>query len=372
MADKGGGGGGEESDDSQKTEEPTAKKLREAREQGQVPLSREFNTWLMLLTGTLVLLLAGPSMMEGIALYFGGILANSGNIVLNDIRDVSAIMTDATLEMIRLLTVPFVAFMAAALLGTIVQIGFLMSPESIKPSLDKLDLIKGIQRMFSMKSMMEFVKGILKIIIIGVVSVAVLMPVMPTIDTHIGQNVISAMQDIQHIAARLLIAILVALFLITLVDVIFVRMDFHKRMKMTRQEIKDEYKQAEGDPHVKARLRQLRAERARQRMIQAVPEADVVITNPTHFAVALKYDSVKMDAPMVVAKGTDNVAARIREIAKEHDVPLYENPPLARSLFATVEIDQTIPPELYKAVADAISYVLKVKGKLKSSFANRR
>ncbi len=371
MSDKG-GGGGEQPDDSQKTEEPTAKKLKESREQGQVPLSREFNTWLMLLTGTLVLLFAGPSMMEGIALYFGGMLANSGTIVVQDIRDVSSIMTDATLEMIRLLTIPFIAFIAAALFGTVVQIGFLMSPESIKPSLEKIDLIKGVQRMFSMKSFMEFAKGVMKIVIIAVVSVVVLKPVLPTIDIHIGQSVMEGMHDVQYIAARLLTAILVALFLIALVDIIFVRMDFHKRMKMTRQEIKDEYKQAEGDPHVKARLRQLRAERARQRMIQAVPEADVVITNPTHFAVALKYDSAKMDAPTVVAKGTDKVAARIREIADEHGVPLYPNPPLARSLFATVDIDETIPEELYKAVAEAISYVLKVKGKLKSSFAMKQ
>lgn len=365
MSDKGGGG---ETDDSQKTEEPTAKKLKEAREQGQVPLSREFNTWLMILTGTLVLLLIGPSMMEGIALYFGGILANSGTIVLNDLRDVSGVMNDATVEMIKLIALPLIFFMAAALFGTLSQIGFVVSFESIKPKLDKIDLIKGLKRMFSMKSFMEFLKGLMKIIVVGVVSVVILMPVLPTIDTHVGQPVISAMQDVQEIAVRLLTGILVALFLIAIIDVMYVRMDFHKRMKMTRQEIKDEYKQAEGDPHIKARLRQLRSERARQRMIQAVPEADVVITNPTHFAVALKYDTTKMDAPMVVAKGTDKVAERIRDIANEHEVPLYENPPLARSLFATVDIDQQIPEELFKAVAEAISYVLKVKGKLKSSF----
>jgi len=163
---------------------------------------------------------------------------------------------------------------------------------------------------------------------------------------------------------RLMVGVLVIMLVVAVIDVMFQRFEHYKKMRMTKQELKDEYKQTEGDPHVKARLRQLRSERARQRMMQAVPEADVVITNPTHYSVALKYDPDEMEAPLCVAKGVDAVALRIREVAKEHDIELYENPPLARTLFDTVDIDETIPTEHYQAVAEVISYVFKRKGRL--------
>lgn len=172
------------------------------------------------------------------------------------------------------------------------------------------------------------------------------------------------MEELQTLFIRMMTGVLIVLLIIAIIDLVFQRTQHHKQMRMTRQEVKDEYRQSEGDPHVKARLRQLRAERARQRMMQAVPEADVVITNPTHYSIALKYDPEEMDAPLCVAKGVDEVALRIREVAKEHDVTLYENIPLARALFDTVEVEETIPMEHYKAVAEVISYVFKMRGNL--------
>ena len=358
------GEGGDEPDDSQKTEDPTSKKLEEARKSGQVPLSRELNTWLMLFSGAMIVMLYGPGMMTDMTKYLRGFLASVGTVDLVTPKDVGDVLSDVTLHTLGFLALPFLIFCMTAIAGTVLQIGFLASAESIKPSLEKIDIMKGVQRIFSMKSVIEFVKGILKLVIIGTVSAMVLMPVLPTIDQHIGQPIPLALQDIREIMQKLLTAILSALFLLALVDVVYVRLEYNKRMRMTKQEIKDEYKQSEGDPHVKARLRQLRIERGRKRMIQAVPSADVVITNPTHYAIALKYDPETMDAPQVVAKGVDNFALRIREVATEHKVTIVENPPLARSLWASVEVDETIPADLYKAVAEVISYVFRLKGRI--------
>jgi flagellar biosynthetic protein FlhB len=184
-------------------------------------------------------------------------------------------------------------------------------------------------------------------------------------DHLIGLELVAVMSEIGDMTSRLLIGILVVLFVIAVIDLVYQRMEHYKKMRMTKQELKDEYKQSEGDPHVKAKLRQLRQEKARARMMQAVPTADVVITNPTHFSIALKYNPDEMDAPVLVAKGVDELAFRIREVAKEHKVAIVENPPLARVLFDKVDVDQAIPPEHYKAVAEVISYVFRLKGKLK-------
>lgn len=357
--------GDDDQDDSQKTEDPTAKRLREAREEGQVPLSREVNTWLMLFAGSMVVLLAGPGMMEDLTGYLRNMLASSGSIILQEPHDAGEVFKDASQRVMGVLLVPMIVFLAAAFIGPVTQIGFLFSAKSIKPSIDKVDPMKGVKRIFSMRSLVEFFKGLLKLIVVGVVSYSVLTPALPTVDNHVGQPLDASLHDLHELAQQLMTAILSAFFLIAAIDLVYVRLDFNKRMRMTKQQIRDEYKQSEGDPHVKARLRQLRSEKARQRMMQAVPTADVVITNPTHYSVALKYEPEKMDAPIVVAKGVDNVAARIRELAKENGVMIVENPPLARSLHATVDVNDMIPAELYKAVAEVISYVFKMKGKIR-------
>ena len=255
--------------------------------------------------------------------------------------------------------------LAAAFVGPFLQIGPLFAPEIIKPDLSKISPIKGVQRLFSTRSLVEFVKGLLKLFIIGVVGTVIVYPYYGNIDHMVGLPVPALLDELKFLVVRMLTGILVVLMVVAVIDLVYQRYEHYKKMRMTKQELKDEYKQTEGDPHVKARLRSLRAERARQRMMQNVPQADVVITNPTHYSIALKYIPEEMEAPRCVAKGVDEVALRIREVAKEHDIILYENKPLARALYETVEIDEIVPPEHYKAVAEVISYVFKLKGRLK-------
>jgi flagellar biosynthetic protein FlhB len=254
--------------------------------------------------------------------------------------------------------------MIAAFMSPFLQIGPLFAPEIIKPDFSKVSPMQGFKRLFSMRSIMEFVKGILKIGIIGFVGFLLLKPFYGSIDHMVGLPVPMMMGEMQSLVLRLMSGILVVLLVVAVVDLVYQRFEHHKKMRMTKQELKDEYKQTEGDPHVRAKLRQLRQEKARTRMMQAVPEADVVITNPTHYSLALKYDPDEMDAPVLVAKGVDDVAMRIREVAKEHDIPLYENKPLARAMYDTVELDEMVPEKHYKAVAEVISYVFQLKGKL--------
>lgn len=353
----------EKPDDSQKTEEPTSKKLEEARKKGQVPLSREINNWLMLLAGTIfIVFLAGPMFVD---------LSNLMRDFIEKAHQMPSLpggmrilLGDTFLNVLSIMLIPLLFFMITAIAGPLLQVGPLFTTETMKPKLEKISVIKGFGRLFSMKALMEFFKGVLKIAVIALVGFILIYPFYGTIDHVVGLPLPIFMYELKELILRMMIGILIVTLIIAVIDMVFQRQQHHKQMRMTRQEVKDEYRQAEGDPQIRAKLRQLRGDRARQRMIQAVPEADVVITNPTHFAVALKYDPEVMDAPKCVAKGQDNIALRIREIAKENDVIIYENPPLARSLFDVIDVDQTIPPEQYKAVAEVISFVFKQKGRL--------
>jgi flagellar biosynthetic protein FlhB len=255
--------------------------------------------------------------------------------------------------------------MAASFIGPFLQVGFLFAPEVIRPDFSKISPVKGFTRLFSRRALIEFAKGLMKLSLVGGVGYLMIKPYYAAMDHMVGLPLPLLLAETMTLTMRMMIGILVALAALTVVDVVYQRNEFYQRMRMTRQEVKDEYRQSEGDPHVKGRLRKLRQERARRRMMQAVPKADVVITNPTHYAVALAYKPEEMDAPVCIAKGLDNVALRIREIAKEHGVVTYENRPLARVLYDTVEIDEAVPPEHYKAVAEVISYVFRLKGRIK-------
>jgi flagellar biosynthetic protein FlhB len=226
--------------------------------------------------------------------------------------------------------------------------------------------VQGLKRLFAPRALVEFIKGLFKITIAGAAIVFAIWPYRHRLtdlaDVALGDLVALMLS----LSVRMLMAALAVLLVIAALDYVYQRFSFMRRQRMTRRELLDEMKAQEGDPIIKGRLRQIRMERARRRMMAAVPTADVVITNPTHYAVALKYDQAKMQAPRVVAKGTDAVAARIRELAAEHDVPLVENPPLARTLHASVEVDQEILPEHYRAVAEVIGYVMKLKSRMGS------
>lgn len=351
---------GEEQDDAQKTEEPTPKKLEEARKKGQVPLSREVNNWLMLFAGTLVITaLAGPvfgHLTEILTAYL-----ERSHAFPSAPAGAALAFGEGFKHVFLALAGPFLLLLIVAFLAPFLQIGPLWAPESIKPDLSKISPMNGFKRLFSTRSLMEFAKGILKISIVGLVGVVILQPYWGQMEHMIGLPMPVLMDELMTLIVRMMIGILITLLIIAVIDLVYQRHEHHKKMRMTKQEVKDEHKQAEGDPHVKARLRQLRSEKARQRMMQNVPSADVVITNPTHFSIALKYNPDTMEAPLCVAKGMDEVALRIREVAKEHDIILYENKPLARALYDTVEIDESIPPEHYRAVAEVISYVFKMR-----------
>lgn len=357
---------GEQEDDSSKTEDPTPKKLEESRRKGQVPLSREVNNWVMLLTGTIVVLAIGPSVMSDLG-HFMRSFIEQPHLMPGVPGGFGVVLGDTYWAVLKILTLPLLILMAAAFFGPFVQVGSIFAPEIIKPEMSKISPMKGFERLFSKRSIMEFVKGILKIGIIGAVGTFLLMPFYGTIEHMVGLSPMQMLDETSTLISRLMMGILVVLMVVAMIDLIYQRQEHHKKMRMTKQELKDEYKQSEGDPLVKAKLRQLRQEKARARMMQAVPGADVVITNPTHFSIALKYDPETMAAPVVVAKGVDDLALRIREAAREHDVTIVQNPPLARTLFDVVEIDQPIPAEHYKAVAEVISYVFRLKGKLKTT-----
>lgn len=350
----------EEQDDAQKTEDPTPKKLQESRKKGNVALSREVGHWIMLLTGTLVLVWLSPYVFSNLMEIFKGMIANSHRIPGTP-GGMNVALGEGTKDVLLVLAFPLLIFFIAAFFGPFSQVGPLFAPEAIKPQLSKISLIKGFKRLFSLKSLMEFAKGIIKIVIVGVVCVVVLYPYMDTMEHLIGKPMVVVLEELKFLFIRVMIAVLIVVLIVALIDVVFQQNQHMKQMRMTKQEVKDEYKQTEGDPHVKARLRQLRSERGRQRMMQSVPEADVVITNPTHYSIALKYDPDTMEAPVCLAKGLDETALRIREVAKENDIVLYENKPLARALFDTIDIDETVPPEHFKAVAEVISYVFKLR-----------
>lgn len=354
----------DDQDDSQKTEDPTPKKLDDARRKGQVPLSREVNNWVMILAGTIVVLGLGPGMMEDMLRLLRTYFEQAHMMPVSP-GGLQFTVVEVFRQVLIIIALPLLFLMAAAFLGPFIQIGPIFAPEIIKMDLSKVSIFKGFSRLFSMKSVVEFVKGILKLAIVSTVGMLILMPFYQSIDHMVGLPVETASEEMKSLISRLLIGVLVVLFIIAAIDLVYQRYEHNKKMRMSKQELKDEYRQSEGDPHVKAKLRQLRQEKARGRMMQAVPTADVVITNPTHYSVALKYNPDENEAPIVVAKGVDDLALRIREVAKEHDIVIMPNPPLARVLFDTVEVDDMVPPDQYKAVAEIISYVFKLKGKLR-------
>ena len=348
-------------DDSQKTEEPTPKRLQEARDKGDVAKSQEVNHWFMLSAFALTLAVFAPGVMRELAEVMLPFFSSPHDLRFGN----GDILLDLVLQVAAILALPIALFLAAAIAGGMIQHGLIFSAENLKPKLSKISLIEGTKRLFSAKAIAEFIKGIAKITIVGAVIFLVVYPDWPMVEIMPKLGFSESLWLMLDEAVAVLIGVIAVMAAIAGLDFMFQRFQHTKKLRMSRQDIRDEMKQAEGDPMVKARLRQIRTERARQRMMAAVPEADVVITNPTHFSVALSYKMEEMAAPRVVAKGIDHIALKIREVAKEHDIMLVENRPLARALYDGVEIEQEIPPEHYKAVAEVIGYVMRLKGTLR-------
>lgn len=361
----------DQQDQSQKTEEPTHKKLEEARKKGQGVTSREINHWFILLAGAILVTAFLPGVMGDVARTIRPFIERPHTMQLG-LPEAQAGISALMLRVGSAVLVPIGLFVVAAFGAGFVQRGFSASVEPITPKLEKISLIKGFKRLFSLRSFMEFAKGIAKIVIVAAVGALTVLPELDKIEQFSSMSILQLLELLHSLIIRLLIGVVAVMTVIAGLDFFYQRFEFMKQMRMSRQEVRDEHKQTEGDPMVKARIRQLRQERARRRMIAAVPEADVVITNPTHYAVALKYDTEKMSAPTLVAKGADRTAQRIREVAEEHEVTIVENPPLARALFAAVEVDEEIPVAHYRAVAEIIGYVWRLKGKMGQNSANPR
>jgi flagellar biosynthesis protein FlhB len=350
----------EEQDDSQKTEDPTSRRLDEARGRGQVANSREVNNLLMLGVFSLSVLMFGrPAAMD---LWKATLpFIEQPDLVSADFEHLIK-MAWKLLGIILLAgAVPLVLSLIGAIASGYLQFGLIFSAESLTPKLQKISPLSGLKRMFSSRSLAEFVRGLLKLAIVGAIAMFLILPEVASLNKLIGMEMIQLLWETKRLLAKLLVGVVSIVAVITAIDVIYQRMQHMREMRMSRQELKEEYKETEGDPLVKGRLRQLRMERTRRRMMAQVPQSDVVVTNPTHYAVALKYDQATMAAPKVLAKGIDKAAQRIREIAKEHGIPIVENPPLARGLFAACDVDQEVTPEFYKAVAEVISYIFRLK-----------
>jgi flagellar biosynthesis protein FlhB len=347
-------------DDASKTEEPTSKRMSEAREQGNIPNSREMTSWLVLLGLTLYLAIAVSDGAHDLAKLMMKFIERPHEMSI-DPGALQYMLYNVMRESIGMLSVPLGIALLMALIGPLGQVGLMFSSSTLEPKLDRIDPIQGFQRLFSTRALVEFAKACIKMVVVGAIIYAVIAPDFNRLPQFISMDPISFADETLAIAIKIMIAILFILAFLAAFDVFYQRYTHHQELRMTKQEVKDEFKQTEGDPMVKNRLRQIRADRARKRMMQNVPQADVVVTNPTHFAVALKYDQETMHAPRLTAKGADLIAKRIRDIAEENNVPLVENPPLARALYASVELDQEVPPEHYQAVAEVIGYIMRLK-----------
>ena len=356
----------DEKDKSSQTEEPTQKRLAEAHDHGDVVKSTEVSTFVVLAGGTLAIAIFGRSAAESLATTMRMFLERPEQLSLGG-GDLQAMMGSILWRMATILGPFFALMVAAGLGGNLIQHRPVFTFDRIKPDFSKLSLGSGLKRMFGVDGLSNLAKGLIKIAIVGLAIWTQVWPERSKLESVLDQSPAGVAGDMSHLLFKVLIAALAALALIAAGDYFLQRFRFIQRNRMSKQEIKEEFRQTEGDPAVKAKIRQIRMERSRRRMIAAVPEATVIITNPTHFAVALKYESGKMAAPVCVAKGVDALALRIREVAKAHDVPIIENPPLARALHASVEVDQAIPAEHYKAVAQVIGYVMKLSGKMRTN-----
>jgi flagellar biosynthetic protein FlhB len=349
----------DEHDAAEKTEDPTQKRLDDAHDRGDVAKSQEVNTWFMIAGATLVLSTFSGSIGGGIMMPLRNLLANAWMIDA-DGPGLMALSQSLGIALIAALGVPLLMLMIAAVAGNMVQHRLVWSGESLKPKLSKISPLAGAKRVFGKQAGANFAKGIFKVAALGAVMTAILWPERHRLDAMIRFDPAAILGVTTTLTLQLLGAVVALLALVAIADYFFQYRQWFERQKMSLREMKEEFKQSEGDPHIKGRIRQLRHARMKKRMMAAVPKASVIITNPTHYAVALSYDR-GMSAPVCVAKGVDNIALRIREVAKAHDIPIVENVPLARALHATVEIDDEIPVEHYHAVAEIIGYVMGLK-----------
>jgi flagellar biosynthetic protein FlhB len=346
----------DENDSSDKTEDPTQKRLEDAHERGDVAKSQEINTWFVIAGGTLVLQTFSGSIGGGILMPLRNLIAKSW-MIHTDGTSLLLLTQSLGYVLMAALGVPFLLLALAAIAGNMVQHRLVWSAESLKPKFSKVSPASGLKRIFGKQAAANFAKGLFKLIALGAVMTAILWPERHRLESFMHFDPGMILSATTSLTVHLMGAVVAMLAAVAIADYLFQYRQWFERQKMSLQEMKQEFKQSEGDPHVKGRIRQLRQQRMKKRMMAAVPKASVIITNPTHYAVALSYER-GMSAPVCVAKGIDTIALKIREVAGKHDIPIVENVPLARALYATVEIDDEIPVEHYHAVAEIIGYVM--------------
>lgn len=354
MAQEGTGG--------ERTEKATPKKRKDARERGQVRKSQDVVTALMMLALFAVLRFMGPWMWERMAAFLS--LGLTGQLNTGEVlyaSDMPGLLTRAAVELgLTILPVIGVAFLIG-MIGNVAQVGFLFSTKALQPKLDRLNPISGIKRLFSLHTLYSLAQSLVKVIIVGVVAYRQYVSAMESFSAMALMQPIEAVEMIWDIITGAALTICVAMLILAVIDFVYQWFKYEKDLRMTKYEVKMEYKQTEGDPQIKGKIKQKQRQMSMMRMMQSVPEADVVITNPTHYAVALKYDESRAAAPIVLAKGQDYVAQKIKETAREHGVEIVENKPVAQGLYAMCEIGSEVPFEMYQAVAEILAYVYKLR-----------
>ena len=351
-----------ESAGQERTEKATVKKRADARRKGQVAQSREVSSVMILMTSLVILYFAGSWMFWNLSELVSGIYQNIGILRFKDVNDASVFSLEILYLFLRIL-LPFLLPIAiVGIIANVMQVGFQISSEAMALKLVKLNPISGMKRLASLKSLVELVKSMIKILFIGSIAYLLVKSDLQEFPSLVQQEVGQILVFIARISLKISFFVCLVMIILAVLDFIYQRWQYEQDLKMTKQEVKDERKQSYGDPQVKSRIRSVQMEMARRRMMEAVPQADVVITNPTHLAIALKFDAEEMIAPKVLAKGSGHVAQRIRQIAINKQIPLVEEKPLAQALYKMVEIGDYIPAELYRAVAEVLAYVYRLKG----------
>jgi flagellar biosynthetic protein FlhB len=348
----------DEDDGVERSEDPTQKRLDDALERGDVAKSQEVNTWFMISGATLVISTFSGS-IGGIQVPLRNLIANSW-MIRTDGPGLLLLAKNLEYALFAALGLPLLMLALAAIAGNMLQHRLVWSAESLKPKLSKISPMAGAKRIFGKQSIANFAKGLFKLIALGAVMTTILWPERHRLESMLRFDPSAVLGVVIAMSVHLMGAVVAMLAVVAIADYFFQYRQWYERQKMSLREMKEEFKQSEGDPHIKGRIRQLRHARMKKRMMAAVPKASVIITNPTHYAVALSYER-GMAAPICVAKGQDRIALKIREVAGEHNIPIVENVPLARALYATVEIDEEIPVEHYHAVAEIIGYLMGVR-----------
>ncbi len=350
----------EENDKSQKTEEPTQKRLQDAAEKGEIPQSQDVVTFMMMASATLIVAVGAAPVASDFMRTFRAFIERP-HAFAADGAGLMDMVANVALSLMTLMALPLGAMMISAIAGHVIQSPPRFSTERLKWSPSRLSPMAGFNRLYGSHALINFAKGIIKMVAVGAAGVFTVWPERDRIAEAVTLSPEQIFPAVSDLALSMLGAMLAVMAVFAALDWFFQRWSFMQRMRMSKQEVKEELRQSEGDPMVKAKLRQIRAEKSKKRMMAEVPKATVVIMNPTHYAVALRYEQGEMTAPVCVAKGVDALALRIRDVATEAGVPVVENPPLARALYASVDIDGVIPAEQFKAVAQVIGYVYRLR-----------